>query len=77
LSLSRKKRIQEELEKGRRNRRIVTVAVAAVLISMILVAVYLAIRPGAPGRFPFDCLGVEGQLFTYTHGYKYKSTIKA
>jgi len=60
VSLPRKKRIQEELEKGRRNRRIVTIVAAAVLISIIVVAVYLAIRPGAPGRFPFDCLGVEG-----------------
>ncbi len=60
MSQSRKQRIQERVEKHRRNRRILTLLVATALIAIIVSAVYLATRPTLAGAFPFPCLGLEG-----------------
>jgi hypothetical protein len=65
VSLSRKKRIQEEVEKGRRNRRILTLVTAIVLVAITVSAVYLAIRPSSTSEFPFPCLAEGVQIHVH------------
>ena len=60
MSLSRRKRIQEQVEKGRRKRKIITIVIAVALIATIITTIYFTTRPSGPSRFPFPCLGFEG-----------------
>jgi hypothetical protein len=60
MAQTRKQKVLQEVKRKRRQRAVISLVIAAVLISIIGVGVYaLSRNAGNSGNFPFQCLGQE------------------
>jgi hypothetical protein len=60
MAQTRKQKVLQEVKRKRRQRAVISLVIAAVLISIIGVGVYaLSRNAGNGGNFPFPCLGQE------------------
>jgi len=66
MSQTRKQRILGDVKKKRRQRGLISIAIVAALIGIVVTAVVLLPRP--PNPFPFPCLGAEATTL-HVHPY--------
>jgi hypothetical protein len=62
MAQTRKQKVLQEVKRKRQQRTIISLVIAAVLISIIGVGVYALSRGGSGGNFPFPCLAENTTL---------------